>query len=338
MTTFDNVTLALTIRETYTPTLKTLDSILEYTPKDVKIVFVASNIPPEIMKGVEERAQSNNIEIVYVDSYLSPNQARNLATQNIQTEYVVFIDNDALVSKNWLEPLIQCAEEEKAAIVSPLIFERYPVWKYVHIAGGESKIEIRNGTERVCYQKPFFTHHDLVENPIDFERSETTLVEFHAVLVRKDFLDKTGGLDEKIRCMYEEWDMCIQAQELGQKIFFEPKSRVAYLAPLEASEDDIRYFDLRWSELWLEESIERLKTKYDLTPNTGNLKVGKGFVKDHRLHKYGNLRKMIASVLGPKVSSVIMNRVVGKWERYTNSLKIRPQYKSWKEYTENMQS
>lgn len=338
MNTYQNVTLALTIRETYSPTLKTLDSILKFTPKAVKIVFVASKMPAEILEGVEERAKTNNIEIVYVDSYLTPNQARNVAAQKIETEYVVFIDNDALVSENWLDPLIECADEEKATIVAPLIFERYPVWKYVHIAGGESQIKTGNGNERVCHQLPFDMRRDLIENPKEFERSETTLVEFHAVLVRKDFLEETRGLDEGIRCMFEEWDMCMKAQELDRKIFFEPKSKVAYLAPLEASPDDIKFFDLRWSEKWLAESVERVTEKYNLTPNTGNLKVGKGFVTSHRLHKYGKLRKKLSNIFGQRVSGIMMNRLVGPWERYTNHLKIRPQYKAWKEYTDALNS
>ena len=107
---------------------------------------------------------------------------------------------------------------------------------------------------------------------------------------------------------------------------------------MEASKDDIKFFDLRWSERWLAESVERLIEKHNLTPNSGNLKVGKNFVTTHRLHKYGKLRKQLSTIFGQKISGIMMNRLVGPWERHTNDLKIQGQYRSWKKYTDSLSS
>jgi GT2 family glycosyltransferase len=330
-----DVTVVMTIRETFSTTITSLNSILENTSEDVRIIVVSSAFPGDVLSQIEELAKDNPIDIVRVDNYQTPTQARNEALTHVTTRYVAFVDNDVMVKPNWLSALVTCADEEDAAMVVPLIYERYPLWKYIHIAGGESAIlETENG-ERVCHQLPYYMHHDNEADPKTFERCESTLVEFHTVLVEMKFLTDVGGMDAEIRCMFEEWDICIQAMRLNRKIFFEPKSEIAYLAPRNPNSDDLRYFDLRWSDKWVNESVQRMIEKYDLTPNTGNLKAGRTFVKDHRLHKHFKIRNQLRGVLGHKVSDVFMNRVVAYWDKVTNDALVRDDYEEWKSYTEN---
>jgi hypothetical protein len=153
-----------------------------------------------------------------------------------------------------------------------------------------------------------------------------------------DLLREMQGLDEKILCMFEEWDMCIQALARKKRIFFEPASKIAYIAPTRPTADDLRYFDLRWSEKWLRGSIARLTEKHQLTPGKGNLKVSKGFVRHHRLHKYGKLRKRLSGIFGRKAADVFLNRIVAHWDRYRNDRIIQADYDRWKRYTDALES
>lgn len=330
-----DVTVAITVRETFSTTIRSMKSFLEFVPTDVKVVFVSPAVPKKILDEVEVILKKYDSEIVYKDTFLTPNQIRNLALEHVKTKYVAFIDNDVLVKDDWLTPLIKCAEEENASIVTPLIFERFPVWKFIHAAGGEGEIQTGPNGERICHQLPYHLHHDLEVEPLEFKREKTGLVEFHTVLIETEFLKSSNGLDAEIRCMFEEWDMCMQAAAQGKKIYIEPESKVAYLPPFKPTEDDLRFFNLRWSERWLEESIERLTEKHNLTPDTGNLRVARGFVKTHRLHKYGKLRKQISDLFGRKLASVFLNRIVAYWDRYRNNSVAQEDYAVWKKYTDS---
>ncbi|WP_025896843.1 glycosyltransferase family 2 protein [Sneathiella glossodoripedis] len=330
----DSVTIVMTIREIFSTSVKSLSSVLEHSPRDVKILFVASRFPDLTLDELKKVSENRNVEFIEIDQYLTPTQARNLALKSVTTKYVVFIDNDVIVQDGWLKNLVDCAVEEGAALVVPLIYERFPPWRYIHVAGGEGKLIETPEGQRICHQLPYYTHHDSQTNPVEFERQKTTLVEFHTVLAEVDFLKEIGGLDEQIRCMYEEWDLCIQAMRRNKKIFFEPKSKVSYLPPKNVSNDDIRYFNLRWSESWLNESVARMISKYDLTPGTGNLKAGRTFVKDHRLYKYVKTKKFLEKIFGRKIASVTMNRIVAMIDKLANKITVKKEYNRWRAYTQ----
>jgi glycosyltransferase involved in cell wall biosynthesis len=56
-----------------------------------------------------------------VERFLPTNTARNVALRHASGKYVVFVENDVVVSENWLSTLVACAEETGATVVSPLI-------------------------------------------------------------------------------------------------------------------------------------------------------------------------------------------------------------------------
>jgi glycosyltransferase involved in cell wall biosynthesis len=328
-----DVTLGISIRETFSRTVPSLESVLATTARNVPIIFVSSGLPDDILAQVREIATDRPMTVIHEDCYLSPNQARNLIIERAKTKYIAFLDNDVEMAENWLEPLVECAEEEGADIVSPLIFERSPLWKYIHIAGGEAQIQEPGEGIRVCHELHHHSKQELGTLPETLKRGPTELFEFHAVLISRDFLLKTGMLDEDLLSVSEHWDVSIQAQELGAKIFFEPASRVSYLPPSKPTEADIRLFNLRWCDAWVDGSIHRLEKKHNLTPDQGNLKAVRNFVKSHRLHKYVKTRRTIASLFGGKVASVFLNRVVMRVDPYLVNHAIKGDLAKWHDYT-----
>ncbi|MCF8467523.1 MAG: glycosyltransferase family 2 protein [Sneathiella sp.] len=328
-----DVVIGISMRETVSVTINSLKSVLEYTPDNVPIIFVASGMPADVIEEIEEISAKRPMEIIYRDTFLSPNQARNLILERATNKYIAFVDNDVIVSENWLEAMVQCAEEEDAAIVTPLIFERYPMWRFIHMAGGEAEVLLGDDGTRICHEKHAFIKHDLVNSPTDFERQPTELFEFHTVLINREFLLELGRLDEQLLSVSEHWDVCIAAKEMNRKIFLEPASRINYVPPARPTDYDIRFFNLRWCDDWVDTSINRLVEKYDLSPRHGNLIAVKGFVKGHRLHKYVKLRKFIAKIFGPKGASVFLNRVVTRIDPLVVNRAIKDDFRNWQAYT-----
>ncbi|WP_288901533.1 glycosyltransferase family A protein [uncultured Sneathiella sp.] len=328
-----DVTVGISIRETFSRTVPSLKSVLANTPDNVPIIFISSGLPDSILRDVRSLGSTRDIKIIHEDCYLSPNQARNLIIREATTKYIAFIDNDVELGENWLEPLVRCAEEEGADIVSPLIFERFPFWKYVHIAGGEAHIKEPGNGIRVCHELHRYSRQDIDTVPETLERCPTELFEFHVVLIDRAFLLEIGMLDEALLSVSEHWDVSVLAQELGRKIYFEPASRACYLPPFKPTEDDIRLFNLRWCDDWVNGSISRLEEKYSLTPDQGNLKAVRGYVKTHRLHKYVKTRRFLASIFGAKAASVFLNRIVVRIDPAVVNRAIRKDLAKWQTYT-----
>jgi GT2 family glycosyltransferase len=180
------------------------------------------------------------------DHYLTPNQARNAGCAHVATRYVVFVDNDVVVTAGWLEALVECAEATGAVIVGPLNYECRPLHHHVHFAGGEVRIEVAHSdgsTRRHLIDRIHKTR-------VPQSAIETDAAEFQCMLVRCDVLRELGGLDENMLSTRENIDLCLAVPEAGGRVYLEPRSRITYLPPDPLRLADVPYFALRWSDLW----------------------------------------------------------------------------------------
>ena len=144
------VTIIVAPRERFSYTRESLESVYQNTQYPFKLIYVDGNSPSDIRRYLEEQAREKKFELIRTEYYLSPNHARNLGLGQVNSKYVVFLDNDVIVTPGWLKTLVNCAEETKATVVSPLICQNLPLHSEVHCAGGESgvKVEIKGGITR----------------------------------------------------------------------------------------------------------------------------------------------------------------------------------------------
>ncbi|MDZ4878804.1 MAG: hypothetical protein CLLPBCKN_008241 [Chroococcidiopsis cubana SAG 39.79] len=261
------VTIVVTPRERFSYTKESLESIYEHTQIPFKLVYIDGNSPIKVRQYLEEQARVRNFQIIRTDYYLSPNQARNIGLRQVDTPYVVFADNDVVVSPGWLENLVRCAEETQATVVGPLMCQDLPIHEIVHFAGGESHIWVDKNKatpRRRLREKMYKQGKRVVEVRDRLHRNETELAEFHCVLVRTEIFSRIGLLDEAMLNTKEHLDFCMSVREAGGKVYFEPSSLVTYVPgpPLEWT--DLHFYMLRWSDAWTLASLHRLRDKWNL--------------------------------------------------------------------------
>jgi hypothetical protein len=193
---------------------------------------------------------------------LSPNQARNLGWQAVQTKYTVFLDNDALVSAQWLEQLVQCAEETNAWVVAPLYLIGEFEKRTIHLTEGRLHARVEQG-RRVLYDEQFLFNASLDSLQEPLRRGPTDYAEFHCMLVRTDVLQRVGPLDEKLWSLHEHIDVCLGVQKAGGTVLVEPSSVVTYVPPPPGRWWDLPYFMLRWNEEWNHSSVRHFLEKWN---------------------------------------------------------------------------
>lgn len=257
------VTIVVVPRERFSYTCESLDSIYEYTQIPFKLVYVDGNSPAKTRRYLEEKARENNFEVIRTDYYLYPNQARNLGLAQVKTKYVVFVDNDVIVSPGWLNALVNCAEETGATVVGPLMCQEKPLHEIVHFAGGESHIWTDNTGRRRLREKMYKQGQKVAELRDQLQRQETELAEFHCVLIRTEIFKQVGSLDEAMLNTKEHLDLCMSVRQAGGTVYFEPASIVTYvIEPPQLT--DLHYYMLRWSDAWTLSSLHRLRDKWNL--------------------------------------------------------------------------
>ena len=265
-----NVTVVIVPRERFSVAIQSLESVLQTTKYPYDLVYVDGGYPDPVRGQIERASREHGFGLIRSDQYLTPNRARNLGFQAVETPYVVFIDNDVVVAPGWLEKLVECAEETGAAIVGPLYLIGRPEDRIIHMAGGSAGIREQGG-ERVMYEEHRFEDRNMDEVDDQLRREPTDLVEFHCMLIRSQVLTELGPLDEGLHSASEHLDISLLARQAGYQVYLEPESMVTYVTSGGFEGFDLPYYHLRWSDDWNQRSMARLQEKWNINDEYGTM-------------------------------------------------------------------
>ena len=206
-------------RERFSLTELSLQSILaERDRYPFELIYVDGNSPPQTQHYLQAQADQHEfMTLIRCDRYLRANEARNLALPLTQAaDYVLFIDNDVIVERGWLKPLVDCAAAEQAAIVAPLTLQGNPESPDVeiHVLSIQTQFHPRKRGKRWFEQKQLLYGTKLRNANRDFQRCPVDAVEFHCMLVRRSFLD-TAVLENVFDSLASHTDLCLQAEAAG---------------------------------------------------------------------------------------------------------------------------
>jgi len=158
-------------------------------------------------------------------------------------EYIVFLNNDILPQRGWLDNLVRYADQHPgaAAVGSKLLFAN----DTIQHAGA---VVSWDGFPRHAYTG-FPADHPAVNKSRRFQ-----IVTGACMLVRRAAFEQVGGFDTQFVNAYEDSDLCLRLGELGHEIHychesvlyhFESVSREGRIADLEHS---TKRFRERWAD------------------------------------------------------------------------------------------
>lgn len=262
------VTIVVAPRERFSYTERSLQNIYEHTAFPFKLVYVSAGAPARVQRFLEQEAQRRHFQLVSVANYLTPNEARNLGLREVKTQYVVFMDNDALVTPGWLEALVRCADETNAEVVGPIYLEGEikDVTRLegarIHMAGGKAHIGNEDGA-CILYDEHLLAGMPLANHRAEIAKGPRDYVEFHTMLARTKVFERQGALDEQLLSVNEHIDFCFDVRQAGGSVYLQPEAVTSYVPPPTACEwRDFAYFMLRWSEQWNHASASHFNRKH----------------------------------------------------------------------------
>ena len=184
-------------------TIEFLSSVISQTNTDYEIILV-DNASTD---NSAELIQSNypQVNVIQNKNNVGFPQAINQGIQSSNGKYVLIANNDIVVTEGWLERLIEVAESDpKIGIVGPISNEVSGVQK-----------------DNEANYKTIDEMHLYAEAIREKNKNKTLLfprVAFLCTLIKKEVIDKIGGLDERFSPgNYEDDDFCLRAQLAGYK-------------------------------------------------------------------------------------------------------------------------
>lgn len=120
-------------------------------------------------------------------------------------KYIVIANNDIIVTKGWLERMIEVAEsDEKTGLVGP-------------VSNSVSGVQIDKDAEYPDIEK-MHEYAGRAAKKYKGQIIQFPRVAFLCTLIKREVIDKIGGLDERFSPgNYEDDDFCLRAQQAGYK-------------------------------------------------------------------------------------------------------------------------
>ena len=152
-------------------------------------------------------SEGNNIAIDYV-------------LKNLRTDYVLLLNNDTVVDKEFLNEMIIVADsDDKIGFSGPKTY-------YYDFKGDKNIISFAGGLLNMSKGKP----HSIGVNEIDKGQynqiKDVDYVEGSCLLAKKSVLDKVGLFDIRYFAYWEETDLCKRGSKAGYKSVYVPNSRI----------------------------------------------------------------------------------------------------------------
>ncbi|MFH1196286.1 MAG: glycosyltransferase [bacterium] len=187
-------------------TKECVESIIIYTTTNYEIIFVDNASQDSTLEWIGELCDGNkNFRFIANSANVGFTKAANQGIIESRGRYVLLLNNDTVVTKNWVEKMIEIADDdEKIGIVGPISndvsgfqIDRNAVYKDVRgMLNYANKVQKQNKGEIVQFPR----------------------VAFLCTLIKREVLEKIGGLDERFSPgNFEDDDFCLRAQIAGYK-------------------------------------------------------------------------------------------------------------------------
>ena len=204
---------------------KFLPSIIKYSDKKLSSIYlIDNNSSDNSISLVKQKFPS--IKVIHNKNNYGYSKGYNIGLRNIKSDYIVLINNDVEVGKNWLLPMFNSMEQNnEIGSCQPKIlsYKNKTSFEYAGASGGY--IDFLGYP--YCRGRIFDTI-ELDKGQYDSPK-EIFWSSGACMMIRNKLFKELGGFDETFYAHMEEIDLCWRIKRLGLKNFCFPKSRVYHL-------------------------------------------------------------------------------------------------------------
>lgn len=196
---------------------------IDFTKKCIESIRQITTYPSYEIIVVDNGSRENDVDELkqmekkrFIDKLiLNPenigfSKANNQGIKAARGDYFLLLNNDTIVTENWLHNLVEVAESsEDIGIVGPNL----PPYD----------------NPGICYGGGYVDDSGIARHMYNTDERDVEQVGGAALFFKKELIEKIGLLDEGFSPIYfEETDFCARAHRAGHKVIFTPKSRVIH--------------------------------------------------------------------------------------------------------------
>jgi GT2 family glycosyltransferase len=214
-----SISVIVPVFNQWTFTVRCLNSVREHSDPDIPYeIIVADDSSTDETPGMLK--QIAGIKIIRQAKNVGFLRNCNNAARSARGTYIIFVNNDTLVTRGWMRSLFDTAERDKAVgLVGAKLL--YPDGK-LQEAGGIVFRDLNVSAKRFGWQR----------DPEGYEFNYVKEVDYCSgacILVRKDIFNRLNGFDEQFApAYYEDTDLAFSVRNLGYKVVYQPDAEVIH--------------------------------------------------------------------------------------------------------------
>lgn len=201
--------------------IKAKSEFFEYN-KDNKPIRIMEYSKEESESKVNKKnLTSNRLFLIKNDKNYGFAEGNNIgirhALKNLDADYVLLLNNDTVVDKDFLNELVNTGEiNENIGVIGPKIYY-YDNPNVIWCIGGKIDWKFARGLHVGLNE---------VDNGQHNKIKEFDYVSGSAFLIKREVLNKIGLMDKKFFLYFEETDLTLRASENGYKSVYSPGAKI----------------------------------------------------------------------------------------------------------------
>jgi len=199
-------------------TKEAVDSVLEHTPQEVEVILIDNGSSSEVLQRLTLTFARTRVKVLPIGINRYFGEGNNIAAEKAKGDILVFLNNDVVVTKGWLAPLmVELLENSDVGAVGP---------KFIYPDGTLQEAGAYLDSNAHPVQRGKGQNSEL---PKYNERKEVHYVSAACIAIRKSTFLELGGFNYIYEpAYYEDTELCFAVRAKGLKVVYQPRSVVLH--------------------------------------------------------------------------------------------------------------
>ncbi|MFD3257087.1 glycosyltransferase [Paenibacillus lentus] len=249
---YPKISIIIVTHNNWELTDRCLGSLLQYTTVPRFEIIIVDNASTDQTPANLLKLTHPNIKTILLSENDGFAGGNNIGIINATGDYVVLLNNDTMVSKDWLPRLMQPFKtDHQIAAVGPMS----------NFVGNDQKLDFFVGDEVYGANAAWLDEfHALFDKRFRY----TDMLGFFCVMIKKEIFEKLGHLDKSFGCgMFEDDDYCLRMLQAGYRLAIAEDAFVYHHGSATFNQWDEEqkrslfltnkaYYETKWSRTWTE--------------------------------------------------------------------------------------
>jgi len=239
------VTIGVCVRNSEAFVKDAIDSIMkqDFPHSELKVVFVDDGSEDNTLAVIQGRIREMDMVALAIRSdWKGLGHSRNLVLKNAEGDYILWVDGDMILSKDFTRELVE-------------FMERHP-----KVGAAKGKQALERGANSLSTLEAYSR---AAGRMVDYssDKGRYRALGTGGAIYRTAAIAQVGGFDENLRGYGEDWDAEIRMRNAGWG-----------LDTVDATFSDYERYKITWKSLWRRYWLRGYYTHYFLHKNRGLIK------------------------------------------------------------------